>query len=340
LTEVIVKHVLGAIAMLIALSGAGEANARTSSAQAITDLAIEGRNAEAHAALVQVMRNRKLNADEIKLVEDVAVATKVDDAIEAGLIGNRIVHAGGAVAEGEIPGVVALQVFQPFKKTWITYCAGTLISAQRVLTAGHCIDYGENYVRVAYGSVDLDGPRVATASIAQLVRHPAYAVQSVTHSSGVTFNAANHDYGLVYLKQPLPMAPVVLASSPDKASVLAYGSLARVVGWGMTEKGTPSSVLLYADVPVVTDSVCAQSYSRLDNSTTFCAGYALGGADSCKGDSGGPIFGVVNGTIVQIGVVSFGYGCGASNAYGVYAWIGAVLPWIADSPMGSRSKRT
>jgi secreted trypsin-like serine protease len=91
-------------------------------------------------------------------------------------------------------------------------------------------------------------------------------------------------------------------------------------------------------VPIVTDRACAQSYSALDESTTFCAGYALGGADSCNGDSGGPIFASVNGATVQIGVVSFGYGCGGANAYGVYAWIGAVLPWIAESTAGVRPK--
>jgi secreted trypsin-like serine protease len=44
--------------------------------------------------------------------------------------------------------------------------------------------------------------------------------------------------------------------------------------------------------------------------------------------------------MMQIGVVSFGYGCGGSNAYGVYAWIGAVLPWIAESTADVRPKKT
>ena len=39
----------------------------------------------------------------------------------------------------------------------------------------------------------------------------------------------------------------------------------------------------------------------------LCAGEK--GLDSCQGDSGGPLFATVGGTEIQMGIVSWGFGC-------------------------------
>lgn len=58
----------------------------------------------------------------------------------------------------------------------------------------------------------------------------------------------------------------------------------------------------------------------------MCAG--LKNNDSCQGDSGGPL--IQNN--IQVGVVSWGYGCGAEGFPGVYARIGhpEIRKWIKD----------
>jgi hypothetical protein len=62
----------------------------------------------------------------------------------------------------------------------------------------------------------------------------------------------------------------------------------------------------------------------------FCAGNGKGGADSCNGDSGGPIFAMgPAGEPVQIGVVSWGDGCALPGTYGAYATIPHFQQWIA-----------
>lgn len=66
-----------------------------------------------------------------------------------------------------------------------------------------------------------------------------------------------------------------------------------VAGWGSTiYQGPQSSILLDAQVPIVSLTDCARSYNTLFPSQPFderviCAGY--GGSDTCQGDSGGPL---------------------------------------------------
>lgn len=58
----------------------------------------------------------------------------------------------------------------------------------------------------------------------------------------------------------------------------------------------------------------------------FCAGFKEGGKDACLGDSGGPIIDADTG--VLIGTTSWGVGCAAPDAYGVYARVANYIDFI------------
>ena len=67
---------------------------------------------------------------------------------------------------------------------------------------------------------------------------------------------------------------------------------------------------------------------------TFRLVFVLGGNDTCKGDSGGPLMqsqlnsdGYLFWT--QLGIVSWGVdGCGKENTYGYYTHVQRLRPWI------------
>lgn len=82
------------------------------------------------------------------------------------------------------------------------------------------------------------------------------------------------------------------------------------VGWGKTELGSTSDVLVEVTLPFVTNEVCAQTYGPFGidiRDSHICAG-GKNESDACEGDSGGPLqtYGLIGGKIrmIQYGIVA------------------------------------
>lgn len=110
-----------------------------------------------------------------------------------------------------------------------------------------------------------------------------------------------------------------------------------MTGWGTTENGSTSDVLLQANVPLQPRSACSQAYRRNVPLTQLCVG---GGdlQDSCKGDSGGPLqapvsyLGQFAPRMVEFGIVSQGVvTCGQISLPGLYTNVGEFVQWITDT---------
>ncbi|KAB1978577.1 S1 family peptidase [Streptomyces triticiradicis] len=185
------------------------------------------------------------------------------------------------------------------------FCGGTLLAADKVVTAAHCVS-GEttSSIRVVGGRTYLNGTDGTVGRVSRIWINPDY--RDATDGD---------DVAVLTLSTPMPYTPAPYVS-PSDTGLYAAGTTARIVGWGTTsENGSSSNQLRTATVPTVSDSSCASSYgSDFVASDMVCAGYAAGGVDTCQGDSGGPL--LINGVLA--GITSWGEGCAEAGYPGVY----------------------
>ena len=163
-----------------------------------------------------------------------------------------------------------------------TWCGGTLIGPQHVLTAAHCM--GGNFEVVVGEHSITDSSDGTRHTVCSTTSHPQYN----------TGTSTNYDYAIVRLSQPVELGPrAVPACLPgsDLGGSYLDDKTMTVSGWGTTASGgSQAQVLMSVDVPGVTNAKCQQAYGESSiTDAMLCAGRDEGGVDSCQGDSGGKL---------------------------------------------------
>ncbi|MGW5702772.1 S1 family peptidase [Amycolatopsis japonica] len=192
---------------------------------------------------------------------------------------------GGREADEHYPFIVSLH-----SASGKAFCAGTLIAADWLVTAGHCVE-GKNPANLGarVGSNDnTQGGEIA--KLAEIVVNPSYNPEP-EHAGG--------DLALVRLAAPVKTAPIAIGA------VVAPGTATRLLGWGQTCPtsgcGKGPAKLQQLDTKIVEGTRCT---AKFDGAVELCTDNPGGNTGSCYGDSGGPEIAKVDEKWVLLGTIS------------------------------------
>jgi len=251
-------------------------------------------------------------------------------------------------------------------------CGGTLINHWYVLTAGHCQGKRKrdqiSVVRLGEWEVARNKDCTTDGFCLNPVQDFEITPDLVTvheNHKKVLGNVLN-DIALVKLPRPAVLNSGVQIvclplKTPNTARQLNIPDLREglintvpvVVGWGyqeydpwaieqqgdFKEANVASKVQQKLGVPIISSSECAQKFKAFEpESTQICAG-GQQGKDSCRGDSGGPLYLAKVGSngiptldgsepLYLIGIVSFGSKTCGIGKPGIYTRVADFIPWI------------
>ena len=122
---------------------------------------------------------------------------------------------------------------------------------------------------------------------------------------------------------------VATVSLPDAIGAPQPSKRCFATGWGTVKyQGALPDVLQEVAVYVVSEDNCNDAYPGDIDDTMMCAGKSRGGSDACQGDSGGPLVCKESNKFYLQGVTSWGNECGLPQAFGIFAKVKNLLPWI------------
>jgi secreted trypsin-like serine protease len=255
-------------------------------------------------------------------------------------VATSLIVGGENTKTGEFPHMAAIG-WQTFGKIEFN-CGGSLISEKFVLTAAHCLKRRKrqepNLVRLGEQNLNRDDDRAQPQNfgVKRLIKHENY----IANESYTDIALIELDREAIFTKFVRP------ACLWQEAQISSRTAIAT--GWGLLEfLGSQAEDLQKVTLSLLQNYQCSPFYNHIAKHTNelkwgivdsqVCAaavegGRLVGGKDTCRGDSGGPLqinFKDNPCVYYVVGITSFSsIGCGEENSPGVYTRVSEYIDWI------------
>ncbi|KAF6215320.1 hypothetical protein GE061_010072 [Apolygus lucorum] len=236
--------------------------------------------------------------------------------------GSRII-GGRFYKKNEYPFIVGIAEVKRWKRGYASFCGGSIITPNHVITAAHCTDKViKSRVKtvVLLGTHDRSKASPVVIKVAAIQQHAGYIarifindISILTLASSINFNKN--------------IGPVCLPQS----GLDVTGQTVRVLGWGAEKyKGLNTLKPKKFDTTAVPINSCASTWrGKIPtwNPIQICTQSRR--ETACQGDSGGPVVWLDPQTnrYTLVGLVSYGFYCSVKRPT-VNTRVAAFITWI------------
>jgi secreted trypsin-like serine protease len=154
------------------------------------------------------------------------------------------------------------------------FCGGSLIDANYVISAAHCFFSVYFDTSIVYIGNHYLNDRIEQRTISEVIRHPSYILTDGNPNDIVLLKLNESINIMTYPPICLPTSETVTLELP--------GQSVTVAGWGITNQGIPSDVLLQTTLTILDPSIPACQPFINDTNKQLCVGIIGGGTGSCS----------------------------------------------------------
>lgn len=252
--------------------------------------------------------------------------------------GRRILQGEDVAENGKWPWMAYLY-YRPRVRDGF-FCGATLIDTEWVVTAAHCIDFPNQpeLYGVVLGERDLGAisGEEKYFKVSKVIKHPNY--QDTTYARDIAMMKLSEPVFFSEYIRPACLPSVGFNTDSGSETNTFAGRNCTALGWGRTERKHKTDILQEVNLTVMPRILCNSiTAGKLrfylspvtTESPQFCA-FGSNGADTCFGDSGGPLLCQQNTKYYLHGITSYGPNATCGIDYpSIYSQVSKFREWMS-----------